>query len=329
VTTISVTAKPGAGLSARPSRAYSREIDLLLVIYLTVVVFSILYPVSFFSRDNLRAILNNLAVDGILAVGMMALMIAGVFDLSVGSTLSMVGVLTGWLLVKQGWSVAPAVLAGLVVAACGGLMNGLLVARARVNALITTLGTLGIFQGIAILIAGPSISNLPSGFTILGQTEILGLQLPVWFMFGLAVAAHYLLRHTRYFRQFYYVGSNAKAARLSGIPVERIQMLGFTLTGLVAGTAGLAFAARVGTAVSTAGAGIELRVITAVILGGASLSGGKGTVLGALIGVVFMALINNVLIIARVSSYWQGIVVGAILVLAVALDSYQSMLRKS
>ncbi len=315
--------------TATPARTYSREIDLLLVIYLTAIVFSILYPVSFFSRDNLRVILNNLAVDGILAIGMMTLMIAGVFDLSVGSMLSMVGVVTGWLLVKQNWPVAPAVAAGLVVAALGGLVNGLLVARAQVNALIATLGSLGIFQGIAILIAGPSVSNLPNGFTQLGQTEILGLQLPVWFMLGLAAATHYLLRHTRYFRRFYYVGSNAKAARLSGINVEHMQILGFTLNGLIAGTAGLAFAARVGTAVSTAGVGTELRVITAVILGGASLSGGKGSIPGALIGVVFMALINNFLIIARVSSYWQGIVVGAILVLAVGLDSYQNKARKT
>src|SRR5262249_50668675 len=153
--------------------------------------------------------------------------------------------------------------------------------------LIATLGTLGIYQGVAILVAGPSIANLPASFTVLGQAEILGVQLPVWFMLGLAATAHYLLRHTRYFRQFYYVGSNAGAARLSGIAVERVQVLGFTLNGLIAGTAGLAFAARVGTAVSTAGVGTELRVITAVILGGASLSGGKGSVPGALIGVVF------------------------------------------
>ncbi len=327
-----ITAKSAGSIysdTATPARTYSREIDLFLVIYLTAIVFSILYPVSFFSRDNLRVILNNLAIDGILAIGMMMLMIAGVFDLSVGSMLSMVGVVTGWLLVKQNWPVVPAVAAGLILAALGGLANGLLVARPQVNALIATLGSLGIFQGIAILIAGPSVSNLPAGFTQLGQTEILGLQLPVWFMFGLAAIAHYLLRHTLFFRRFYYVGSNARAARLSGINVGHMQILGFTLNGLVAGAAGLAFAARVGTAVSTAGAGTELRVITAVILGGASLSGGKGSVLGALIGVLFMAVANNVLIIDRVSSYWQGIVVGVILVLAVGLDSYQNKARKT
>jgi ribose transport system permease protein len=322
--------KSTAPVNSPPAgRAHSREIDLLLVLYLTAIVFSILYPTSFFSLANLRVILNNLAVDGILAVGMMALMIGGVFDLSVGSILSMVSVVTGWLLVKAGWPAAPAVVAGLAIAALAGQVNGLLVARARVNALIATLGTLGIYQGVAILVAGPSIANLPRGFTALGQTEILGLQPPVWFMLGLAAAAHYLLRHTRYFRQFYYVGSNARAARLSGIAVERVQILGFTLNGFIAGTAGLAFAARVSTAVSTAGVGTELRVITAVILGGASLSGGKGSVPGALIGVVFMALVNNVLIIARVSSYWQGIVVGVILVLAVGLDSYQNRGKKT
>ena len=129
-------------------------------------------------------------------------------------------------------------------------------------------------------------------------------------------------------RQYYYIGSNARAARLSGIEVERMQILGFTMMGLMAGLAGLAFAARVGTAVSSAGAGAELRVITAVILGGASLTGGKGSMPGALLGVAFMALVNNILIITRVSSYWQSIVVGFILVLAVALDSYRTRGRE-
>jgi ribose transport system permease protein len=314
----------GAKASSSPSHRlgqFSRELGLLAIIVLTVVVFSILYPISFFSLGNLRVILNNLAVDGILATGMMLLLIGGVFDLSIGSMLSLSGVIVGWLLKMQDWPVPLAVAGGLAMAALGGFLNGVLIARVRVNALITTLGTMGIFQGIAILIGGPGITFLPEGFTWLGQTEWLGLQVPVWFMLGLVVLAHYQLAHTRYFRQYYYIGSNRKAAYLSGINVPRMQVLAFTLMGLLAGVAGISFAARVGTAVSNAGVGAELRVIAAVILGGASLTGGRGTSWGALIGVVFMALINNVLIIARVSSYWQGIVLGAILVLAVALDS--------
>jgi ribose transport system permease protein len=129
-------------------------------------------------------------------------------------------------------------------------------------------------------------------------------------------------------RKFYYIGSNARAARLSGIEVENMQVIAFVMMGVLAAVAGLAFSARVGTAVSSAGAGAELRVITAVILGGASLTGGKGSIPGALLGVAFMALVNNILIITRVSSYWQSIVVGAILVLAVGIDSYRSRGRE-
>src|SRR5262245_4795464 len=243
--------------------------------------------------------------------------------------MSMTGVVCGWMMVERSWPTALAVPAALGVAALGGLANGLLVAHARVNALIVTLGMLGVFQGVAILVGGPGVVDLPSDFTRLGQTDWLGIQLPVWFMLGLAGLAHYLLRHTRYFRQLYYVGSNVRAARLSGIGVEQLHVLGFVLMGVIAGCAGLAFAARVGTAVSAAGTGVELGVITAVILGGAGLTGGKGSILGGLVGVAFIALLSNILIVARVSSYWQGIVGGVILILAVALDSYQTRGRQS
>ncbi len=316
-----------AALSSNPPTAAprgAREVDLLLVIYVAVVVFSILYPVSFFSAANAQAVLRNMAVDGILAVGMMALLVAGVFDLSVGAMLSLAGVVVGWLLVERHWPVPAAVAAGLLTGAAGGLINGLLVTRAKVNALITTLGTMGVFRGLAVLVGGTSIANLPAEFTRLGQAEWLGVQAPVWLMIGLAAAGHYLLAHTRWFRQLYYIGANPKAAVLSGIPAATMQAVAFTLMGLVAALAGVAFAARVGTAVSTAGDGAELRVITAVILGGASLGGGRGTIAGALIGVVFMSLVNNLLIIAKVSTYWQGIVVGVILILAVALDSLKN-----
>jgi ribose transport system permease protein len=259
---------------------------------------------------------------------MMMLMVSGVFDLSVGSMLSMIGVVTAWLMKVHGWPVPLAIAAGLCVAALGGFINGFVVAKVKVNALITTLGTMGIYQGIAILIAGPSITFLPKSFGEIGQAEWLGLQTPIWIMAGLGVIAHYLLTHTRFFRQYYYIGSNIKAATLSGINVERMQILGFTVMGVIAGIAGIALAARFETAVSNAGVGAELRAITAVILGGASLTGGKGTIWGALLGVVFIALIRNVLIIANVSPQWQDIITGVILVLAVATDSFMTRKRR-
>ena len=309
-----------------PRRA-ARELDLLLVVFLTVVVFSILYPDSFFSWDNARAVLRSLAVEGTIAVGMMILMIAGLFDLSVGATMSLAGVITGWLITRGGWPAAPAIAAGLAAAALAGAVNGVLVAVARVNALITTLATMWILSSAALLVGGPGIANLPEGFRALGQAAPLGVQLPVWFMLAIAAAAHGLLRNSRVFRQFYYVGANPKAARLSGIAVERIQILGFTLTGLIAGAAGILYAARVGTAVSTAGAGAELKVITAVLLGGASLTGGRGSIPGALVGVGFIAVVGNALLVARVPSEWHNVVIGVILILAVLLDSWQSRTR--
>ncbi len=303
---------------------YSRELALIGLTLAVVALFSILYPYSFCSWDNFNAILRNLAFEGIIAVGMMVLLVSGEFDLSVGAMASMTGVLTAWLMKVAAWPVPLAVLTGLVTATLMGAINGVFVAKLRVNALITTLGMMGILQGIALLVGGPGITFLPESFSRVGQAELLGLQLPVWLLGFLAVTIHVLLTHSRFFRQLFYVGSNPKAARLSGIHVDRMQIFAFAMMGAIAGLAGIVYASRIATATATVGMGAELQAIAAVILGGASLSGGKGTIWGAMIGVFFMALIKNVLIIARISSEWQGIVLGAVLVFAVALDSFMS-----
>jgi ribose transport system permease protein len=318
---------PSLAIGAAPWRrglrlaAFSRELGLLGLIAGTAIVASLLYPRSFPTVANVTALLRNLALDGILAAGMTLMFVGGMFDLSVGGTFSMVGVIVGWLMKTQGVPVPAAVLIGLTIGAAAGALNGLIATKIRVNALIATLATMGIYRGIAVLVGGPGISFLPKPFSSLFQADVLGLQAPFWVMVVVTAAFHYLLTHTRGFRQVYYVGNNPRAARLSGLHVERLHLLAFTLMGVLAGLAGMAFAGRIGTAVSTAGDGAELRVITAVILGGASLQGGKGTVLGGLIGVVFIALINNVLIVASVSSYWQSIIIGVVLVLAVSLDA--------
>lgn len=310
-------------LSWRTS-GFTRELGLLALIAITVVAASILYPRSFPTFANFSAVMRNLALDGILAVGMTLMFVGGMFDLSVGGTFSMVGVLAGWLMKTQGVPVPVAILVGLAAGAAAGLLNGFIATKVKVNALIATLATMGIYRGIAVLLGGPGITFLPKSFSQMGQAEWLGIQAPFWMMLAIAGVFHYLLGHSRFFRQLYYVGNNPKAAHLSGIPVERLHVLAFTIMGLLAGLAGMAFAARIGTSVSIAGDGAELRVITAVILGGASLSGGKGSIVGGLIGVVFIALVNNVLIIASVSSYWQSIITGVVLVLAVALDAFVS-----
>ncbi len=168
---------------------YSRELALIGLTLFIVVLFSILYPYSFCSWDNLNAILRNLAFEGILAIGMMVLLVSGEFDLSVGAMASMIGVVTAWLMKVAGWPVPLAVATGLAIGALAGAMNGVFVAKLRVNALIATLGTMGIFQGIALLVGGPGVTFLPESFSRVGQAELLGLQAPVWLLGALALGA--------------------------------------------------------------------------------------------------------------------------------------------
>lgn len=312
------------------SGGYSRELALVGLMLVAIVLFRILYPYSFArwaSPENLIAVLRGLWFEGMLSVGMMLLLIGGLFDLSVGSMASMTGVIAGWLMKNAGVPVPLAVLLALAVATAGGALNGFFVARLRVNALITTLGTMGIFQGIALLVGGPGITFLPESFSSFGSSTIVGIQAPVWLLAVMAVSAHLLLKHTRFFRRYYYIGSNPRAAQLSGIPVARMQFLAFTLMGLIAGIAGVVYASRIATASALVGQGAELKAIAAVILGGASLAGGKGTIWGAMLGVLFMALVQNVLLITGVSAEWQGIVLGSVLVFAVALDSLMTRNR--
>jgi ribose transport system permease protein len=300
----------------------SRELLLVVIMAGLIVLNSVLFPKAFPTLSNASAVLRGLASDGIMVCGMMVLLIAGTFDLSIGGTFSMAGVIAGWLMKRAGFPIPVAVALALLSAAAGGLLNGIIVARVRVNALIATLGTMGVYRGIAVLVGGPGIGFLPPSFAKPGQSVLMGLQGPVWLMIFTAIILSFLLWRTRFFRQYYFIGNNALAASLSGINVPTLQMIAFTIMGLLAGLAGLAFASRVGTSVSVAGDGAELRVITAAILGGASLTGGKGTIWGALIGVGFVALINNALIIGSISSYWQSIITGIVLVFAVAMDRF-------
>jgi ribose transport system permease protein len=300
----------------------TRETVLLLLMLAGVIGATIAFPRSFPTWANLTALLRNMALDGVMACGMVVLMVGGVFDLSIGSMFSMAGVLTAWMLTTARMPPLLAIPAGLAIAALGGTLNGWMVAKVKVNALIATLGTMQVFRGIAVLVGGPAITNLPPGYVRFGQAEWLGLQSPIWLLLAVAVAGQYLLAKTRFFRKYYYIGANPKAALLSGISVERMQVFSFALMGFLAGLAGMTFAARVATATSTSGDGAELRIITAVILGGASLSGGRGTVWGTLAGVLFISLINNIMIFARLSPEWQSIIIGCVLVIAVAMDRF-------
>ena len=303
-------------------RIYSLAILLVLVI----VCASIIFPSTFLTFENLRQILLNLSTDTIVAVGMMILLISGVFDLSVGSIVAFTGCLTANLMFFYGVPVPVAVLAGLASSLVIGWINGYLVAFRNINPMIQTLAMMGIVRGLALMVSGSGIQNLPYWFNALGQSRLLGIQMPVWYMFFAVAMFSFLTSKTIFFRRYYYIGGNEKAAELSGIDVRKMKMYAFILSAVLAGVAGILLSSRLGAALPTMGRGLELRVITAVILGGATLSGGQGKIVGALLGTILMGLVSNLMVISRVSGYWQEIILGIILISILWAD--QSLQKK-
>ncbi|MDG4852534.1 MULTISPECIES: ABC transporter permease [unclassified Mesorhizobium] len=306
--------------------ANSRELTLFVLVVLLALAMTIVYPHNFPTGPNMRAVLLNLAPVGILVCGMMLLMIAGTFDLSVGSTLALSGVWAGVVAGWWGWPAESALLVGILVGAVAGLINGLIVTRIGINALIATLGTLTIYRSLTYVTAGTGVTPISDSFAEYGRAAdpILRIQSPFWAMLILVLVGGWLVARTRFFRQFYFVGGNPRAAQLSGIRVDRLILIGFIIMGALAGIAGVLGAARLNSAVVNAGVGIELKVITATVLGGASLKGGEGTILGGILGVLFIALIENAMIINAVGVFWQGLVVGLVLLFAVSLDRFKT-----
>ena len=302
--------------------ATERQLLLIVLILVLIAGMTILEPTTFTRPANAAVVLLDTAQTGILACGMMLLMISGMFDLSIGGILAFSGIMAGLAAKNFGFPPVAAFLVGCGWGVFLGVINGVLVTKFRINALIATLATLSIYRGGLQLVSGAGVTNIGNDFTIFGQTRILGIYSPFWFMAVIVLLFGFLVGRTRYFRQAYYIGGNPRAAKLSGINVDRTVFSFFVIMGLLAGLAGALLASRLNTAVVLAGQGVELKVITAVVLGGASLSGGVGTIFGAFLGVLFMALLQNAMIIAGISPFWQLIVVGVVLLTSVGLDQF-------
>lgn len=325
-----VTRTAGARSSARAGlgRMGNRLIDDRTVLLATLIGALCLYMWlthgdRFVNQANLSSVLLDAAQAGILTVGMTILMIGAAIDLSVGAVLALSGIVAGVLVKTYLIPVPIAIPIGISAGAICGAINGVIVTRLHINALITTLATLGIFRGVSQLISGTGVTTIGSGFSWLGQSSFLGVQYPFWFMFALVILFTFLTHRSRFFRQFYFIGGNDRAARLSGINPDRVVFLGFILSGVLAGLAGILTASRLDSAIVSAGTGVELKVITAAVLGGAALRGGSGSIPGAFLGAIFISLLANALIISKVEPYWQQIVVGIVLIGAVSTEYLQ------
>jgi len=287
------------------------------------VVIAALEP-KFLSSGNLAGVARQTAVITIIAMGMTVVMVAGGIDLSVGSVMALAGVV-GAFAMTNGAPVLEGIAAAVAAGAACGLANGVTIAALRIPPFIVTLGAMGVYRGVALLITdGKAVVGLPQSFGYLAEGNLFGLvPVPLLLVVLVALATHFLLSSTRAGRYCYAIGSNVEAARYAGVRVSRYQIMFYVFLGALAGLAGAIESARLVTGQPTAGEGYELRVIAAVVIGGGSLSGGQGSVVGTIIGSLIMGVLSNGANLLGISSFTQQIVIGAVIVLAVTFDEFR------
>jgi ribose transport system permease protein len=319
VASAAVTRRRAAVTPLRRMRGWASANALLLGVVALVVVFSLLND-SFLTADNFRNICIQASVIAVVAVPMALLLIAGKVDLSVGSTLALGAVTTG-LLITHGVPLAPAVLAGVLAGAVIGTVNGVLVTVWDLSPIIVTLGALTGVRGIALTVAPDPLFGFGGGFLTLGEGKLMGIPYLVLIAAAVFCLGAMVLAKLPTGRHIYAIGVNPEAAYLSGVRVKRIGLILFVATGAAAGLGGVMLAARIGSAPSGAlGLGFELDVLTAVILGGVAFNGGRGTIFGVFLGVLFLGILQNGLTLENVPAATALMLKGLVLVVAAGFD---------
>jgi ribose/xylose/arabinose/galactoside ABC-type transport system permease subunit len=298
---------------------------LFLTIVALVVIVSSLSP-HFLSVANLLNILQQIAVVGIVTVGMTVVILSGGLDISVGTAISLSASITA-VMIAKGSSVALAVFAGFSAAVVSQFVNGVIISVTGCIPIIITLGMMSFYQGLALLVTGGYAHNLKGTFQVLGRGEVLFVPVPVLVLIAVNVLIFLLLRYTKFGRRVYVLGANENAAYVSGINILGNKILVYTVHGITAGIAALVLVSRIGSALAVMGTGYELRSIAAAVIGGVSIMGGEGTILGAFLGVVLLGLISNALNILNVPSSFQNVALGVVIVLAVIISTMGSKRR--
>ncbi|MCC2028314.1 ABC transporter permease [Microbacterium sp. YMB-B2] len=294
--------------------------SIYIILLVVIVAASFLSP-NFLSSDNIFNVLRQVAVITILAFGAMTLIIGGMIDLSAGAVMAFAGVVSV-MVYKSTGNLLLAILAGILIGMLCNLVNAFLVATLKTPAFIVTLGMMLMARGAVLeLTQGQNILQL-GDFVLVGQGNLGWLPIPVLVLIGVTIVIWYLMNQTRYGRSVYAVGGNEEAARAAGISVERVKYQAFLVNGALVGIAGVIFMSRVNAGLPNAGVGYELQAITAPIIGGTSFSGGVGTVMGTLAGALIVGILGNIMNLIGIGSYIQQIVMGAIIVVAVAYDVF-------
>lgn len=297
------------------------KIGPLIGLILMMIILGFLSE-NFFTLDNILNLLRQISVNALIAFGMTFVILTAGIDLSVGSTLALGSALTAGML-TSGMDPLLAVLAGLLIGLALGAVNGLIITKGKVAPFIATLATMTIFRGATLVYTdGMPITGLSDSFTfeMLGRGYVFGIPFPVILMLGVFLILFFVLRKTVFGRQVYAVGGNEEASTLSGIKADRVKIWVYSLTGMLSVLAGIILTSRLNSAQPTAGGMFELDAIAAVVIGGTSLMGGRGRIFGTLVGALIIGVIDNGLNLLNVSSFYQQIVKGGVILLAVLLD---------
>lgn len=298
-----------------------REFIAFLALAVIALIFSLLSS-NFFTLFNIMNIFRQASINAILAIGMTFVIISGGIDLSVGSTISLSGVLAAMVMGNTGMNSFAGILTGLAVGAAIGFINGVIITKGSVPPIIATLAAMTIASGVAlVLTGGRSVTNLPDSFSVIGRGNIFGaLPVPVFIVIFAYILGHILLTKTKFGAAVFGVGGNEEAARLAGISVEWVKIRVYMFCGIMAAVSGLILASRLNSGQPMAGDGMELDAIAAVVIGGASVNGGVGGAIGSLIGALLMSVLTNGFDLIGMGRYYQMIFTGIVLALAVTLQ---------
>lgn len=314
------------GLNMKKKTFDLSNMTTLLVLLVLCVLLAFLSP-TFITSANLINILQQITVNGVLAVGISVVIFTGGIDISVGSILALVGVTMGKMMIEGGIHPVLAVLTGIIVGVACGTLNGILIAKCNLQPMIATLGMMSIARGAALTLAnGKTITGYSQGFRWIGSGTIPGTRIPVQiiFMLILYLIIFYVMKYRKFGRYIYAIGGNEEATRLSGINVGIYKMLAYSISGLTCALSAIVLVSKLNSAQPIAGEGYEMDAIASAVIGGASLTGGFGSVWGTLLGAIIIGVIRNGLNLLNVSAYLQQLILGIIIIVAVLFDSYKN-----
>lgn len=324
LTAVQTVEKPNHVLDFIKRLFRARETGIALVV-LAIIVYLSVATDTFFTASNLAVVSRQISLSAVIAIGMTLVILTGGIDLSVGSVVALTSVILGLTMARGGMPIGISIMIGILMGTLIGLINGTLIIKTKLPPFIVTLGMMGLARGAALVITkGTSISGFPPSYFTIGQGFVFGLvPIPVVIAIVLAVIVHIILSRTTFGRRIYLLGSNEEAALLSGININRMKVWIYIICSSLAAVEAVIETSRMATGQPASGAGYELTAIGAVVIGGASMNGGEGTVLGTLLGAILLGLITNGLILLGISAYWQQVFSGAIIILAVALDTWR------